>query len=90
MHLQASSRRDLGAHPDGWAGRAVPRATRKLRAWREQTSPSKRRDTVIAAAVAVELIQIGSLVHDDIFDNAETRRGTPTINAVGHRHVPGF
>src|SRR5271155_4671938 len=37
---------------------------------------------VIAAAVAVELVQVGSLVHDDIFDNAETRRGTPTINAV--------
>jgi heptaprenyl diphosphate synthase len=37
---------------------------------------------VVAAAVAVELVQIGSLVHDDIFDDAETRRGTPTINAV--------
>jgi heptaprenyl diphosphate synthase len=37
---------------------------------------------VLAAAVAVELVQIGSLVHDDIFDNAATRRGTPTINAV--------
>ena len=36
----------------------------------------------LAAAVAVELVQIGSLVHDDIFDNAETRRGTPTINAL--------
>lgn len=41
--------------------------------------------SIVAAAVAVELVQIGSLVHDDIFDNAETRRGTPTINAVeGH------
>ena len=38
--------------------------------------------SVIAAAVAVELVQVGSLVHDDIFDHAETRRGTPTINAV--------
>jgi heptaprenyl diphosphate synthase len=37
---------------------------------------------VVASAVAVELVQVGSLVHDDIFDNAETRRGTPTINAV--------
>lgn len=43
---------------------------------------------VMAAAVAVELVQIGSLVHDDIFDNAETRRGTPTINAVeGENHA---
>ena len=37
---------------------------------------------VIAAAAAVELVQVGSLVHDDIFDEALTRRGTPTINAV--------
>jgi geranylgeranyl pyrophosphate synthase len=35
--------------------------------------------------VAVELVQIGSLVHDDIFDQAVTRRGTPTINAVEGR-----
>ena len=37
---------------------------------------------VIDAAVAVELVQVGSLVHDDIFDEAVTRRGTPTINAL--------
>jgi heptaprenyl diphosphate synthase len=36
---------------------------------------------VVSAGVAVELVQIGSLVHDDIFDQAATRRGTPTINA---------
>jgi heptaprenyl diphosphate synthase len=37
---------------------------------------------VIDAAVAVELVQVGSLVHDDIFDQAVTRRGTSTINAL--------
>jgi heptaprenyl diphosphate synthase len=37
---------------------------------------------VVSAAAAVELVQVGSLVHDDIFDEAETRRGTPTINAI--------
>ena len=43
---------------------------------------------VVAAAVAVELVQVGSLVHDDIFDEAETRRGTPTINAIeGPNHA---
>jgi heptaprenyl diphosphate synthase len=40
---------------------------------------------VVAAAAAVELVQVGSLVHDDIFDGAQTRRGTPTINAVEGR-----
>ncbi|MCP3912610.1 MAG: polyprenyl synthetase family protein [Actinomycetia bacterium] len=39
-------------------------------------------DRVIDGAAAIELVQIGSLVHDDIFDEAATRRGVPTINAV--------
>ena len=37
---------------------------------------------VVAAGVAVELVQVGSLVHDDLLDDASTRRGIPTINAV--------
>jgi geranylgeranyl pyrophosphate synthase len=37
---------------------------------------------VIAGATAVELVQAGSLVHDDIMDGAGERRGVPTINAV--------
>ncbi|HEX6419293.1 MAG TPA: polyprenyl synthetase family protein [Acidimicrobiales bacterium] len=39
-------------------------------------------DRVIDAAAAVELVQVGSLVHDDILDDAATRRGRPTINAT--------
>jgi geranylgeranyl pyrophosphate synthase len=39
-------------------------------------------DNVVSAAAAVELVQVGSLVHDDILDEADTRRGKPTINAV--------
>jgi geranylgeranyl pyrophosphate synthase len=39
-------------------------------------------ERVVAAAAAVELVQIGSLVHDDIIDGAPTRRGRPTINAA--------
>ena len=38
-------------------------------------------ERVVAAAAAAELVQIGSLVHDDILDVAATRRGRPTINA---------
>jgi geranylgeranyl pyrophosphate synthase len=37
---------------------------------------------VASVAAAVELVQVGSLVHDDILDRATTRRGRPTINAV--------
>lgn len=37
-------------------------------------------DAVIAAAAAIELVHLGSLVHDDIMDNATTRWGRDTIN----------
>lgn len=37
-------------------------------------------DTV-RGAVAVELVHLGSLYHDDVMDEAATRRGTPTANA---------
>ena len=40
------------------------------------------RAAAIAGAAAIELVQVGSLVHDDLFEQAATRRGVPTINAV--------
>lgn len=37
---------------------------------------------VVAGATATELVQAGSLIHDDIMDEADERRGVPTINSV--------
>jgi geranylgeranyl pyrophosphate synthase len=43
---------------------------------------------VIAGATSVELVQAGSLVHDDIMDEAHERRGVPTVNALeGSSHA---
>ncbi len=36
----------------------------------------------VAAAAAIELVHLASLVHDDLLDAAPTRRGADTINAV--------
>jgi heptaprenyl diphosphate synthase len=36
---------------------------------------------VVRGAVAVELVHLGSLYHDDVMDEAATRRGQPTANA---------
>lgn len=39
------------------------------------------RDRIMPLAVAVELIHMASLVHDDVIDSADTRRGALTANA---------
>jgi len=38
-------------------------------------------DDVILGGVAVELVQVGSLCHDDVIDEADTRRGADSVNA---------
>jgi heptaprenyl diphosphate synthase len=38
-------------------------------------------DDVITGGVSVELVHIGSLYHDDVMDDAETRRGVVSVNA---------
>jgi len=40
-----------------------------------------------AAAVAVELLHMATLVHDDVLDQASLRRGRPTVFATGGRHA---
>ena len=44
-------------------------------------------DRVIDAAVALELIHMASLVHDDVIDQADVRRGRPTIQAKWDRQT---
>lgn len=42
---------------------------------------SFRQERAMPLAVAIEMIHMASLVHDDVIDSADTRRGTPTANA---------
>ncbi len=38
-------------------------------------------DDVVRGGVAVELVQVGSLYHDDVIDEAQIRRTVPSVNA---------
>jgi geranylgeranyl pyrophosphate synthase len=42
-------------------------------------------ERLVAAAVAVELLHMATLVHDDVLDGASLRRGKPTVFANGGR-----
>lgn len=42
---------------------------------------------VMPMAAAIELIHMATLVHDDVIDNATTRRGRPTANARWGNHA---
>ncbi|HEX8074352.1 MAG TPA: polyprenyl synthetase family protein [Thermoleophilaceae bacterium] len=42
-------------------------------------------DDLVEAAVAVELLHMATLVHDDVLDRADVRRGRPTVFASGGR-----
>src|SRR5205085_4548971 len=42
-------------------------------------------DDLVTAGAAVELLHMATLVHDDVLDSAELRRGRPTVFAEGGR-----
>ena len=47
--------------------------------------PGARPAGSVAAATAVELLHMATLVHDDVLDRAELRRGRPTVYVAGGR-----
>jgi geranylgeranyl pyrophosphate synthase len=47
----------------------------------------ERERRLVRAAVAVELVHSATLVHDDVIDGAQLRRGHPTVVAGAGRHT---
>jgi geranylgeranyl pyrophosphate synthase len=47
--------------------------------------PAPESDALVRAAVAVELIHAATLVHDDVLDRSDLRRGRPTVVSAGGR-----
>jgi len=46
-----------------------------------RTAAAEATDEVVLGGVSVELVHLGSLYHDDVMDEAETRRGIESVNA---------
>ncbi|AQY49881.1 polyprenyl synthetase [Listeria weihenstephanensis FSL R9-0317] len=46
-----------------------------------QIGPDRDRDRAIAVAGALEVLHMATLIHDDVVDDAPTRRGVPTIHS---------
>ncbi len=46
-----------------------------------------RFEKLLPLAVSLEMVHLATLVHDDIVDNATTRRGIPTVNAIYGNNV---
>jgi geranylgeranyl pyrophosphate synthase len=46
-----------------------------------------RLDKLLPLSVAFEMVHLATLIHDDIVDNASTRRGHPTVNALWGNNI---
>lgn len=49
-------------------------------------SPAENVDAVFRAVSALEFIQACALIHDDIIDSSDTRRGFPTVHKIYEAH----
>jgi geranylgeranyl diphosphate synthase type I len=48
--------------------------------WGYRAAGGVDRDEVVATLSALELVQAGALIHDDLMDDSDTRRGQPAIH----------
>jgi geranylgeranyl diphosphate synthase, type I len=48
--------------------------------WGYRGAGGADRDEVVAAAAALELVQASALIHDDVMDGSDTRRGVPAAH----------
>lgn len=69
---------EIGTHLVSSGGKRLRPALYFLAAHCTASFDSKK---AMPLAVAIEMIHMASLVHDDVIDNAGLRRGTPTANA---------
>jgi len=72
---------DVATHLIGAGGKRIRPALTLSAGYLAAGAEKPVSDDVVMGAVAVELVHLGSLYHDDVIDEAETRRGVPSVNA---------
>jgi geranylgeranyl diphosphate synthase, type I len=85
---------DAGLTPVADAMTAAAATGKRIRpalvAWSHEAFGG-RADDVTGAGVALELVHTSALVHDDVIDRADTRRGLPSVHAAfAARHADGW
>lgn len=76
---------DIGNHLISSGGKRIRPALYLLAT---KSNPNLDKDYVMPLAMALEMIHTASLVHDDVLDNAATRRGSATANAKWGNNIP--
>jgi heptaprenyl diphosphate synthase len=72
---------EVGAHLIQAGGKRIRPALTLCSAYAARGGDAPVADDVVTGSVACELVHLGSLHHDDVIDEAETRRGVPSVNA---------
>ncbi|MFO7591349.1 MAG: polyprenyl synthetase family protein [Acidimicrobiia bacterium] len=72
---------EVGAHLITAGGKRIRPTLTLCSAYAAGGPSTPAHDDVITGAAACELVHLGSLYHDDVIDEAETRRGVPSVNA---------
>ncbi len=72
---------DVAAHLVRAGGKRIRPTLTLVAAYAARGGEQPASDEAVTGGVAVELVHLGSLYHDDVIDEAETRRGVPSVNA---------
>jgi heptaprenyl diphosphate synthase len=72
---------EVAAHLVGAGGKRLRPTLTLCAAYAATGDRTAAVDGAITGGVACELVHLGSLYHDDVIDEAETRRGVPSVNA---------
>src|SRR5213083_1985391 len=72
---------DVASHLIGAGGKRIRPTLTLCAAYAAAGGEGPAGADAVTGAVAIELVHQGSLYHDDVIDEAETRRGVPGVNA---------